>query len=184
MDVNENIFRSLGGMEGRDVFNYWRLNEAGKEHWIEYWKAKGFGSWEEWRKNYATEFKLWEREWLLCRILNPLGNIPFLRGGPLRSWVENYYRGLSAPTVDWIVRENIRVESNPAVVSIAHDFPRNSFLTGLCTKEGVRIIEGMHRCCAAAVMKIQKAELDRDVFICLASAFEEELPVVGGFTAD
>jgi hypothetical protein len=82
------------------------------------------------------------------------------------------------------VKENIQIESDPAVVSMAHDFPRNSFLTGLCTEEGVRVIEGMHRCCAATVMRMQETELDSEVYIFLAPAFKEELPVVGGFTAD
>ncbi len=183
-ELDKNIFTPMDKLRGDEVFEYWRFNEINEPHWIEYWKSKGFKSWEEWRTKYAQEFKLRDREWVFCRILDPINNIPFFRGGPLSSWVKNFYHGLPAPTFDWIVRENIIIESNDAVVSMAHNFPSRSVLTGLYTRDGVMIIEGMHRCCAVASIRRQGRELTDEVYICLALAYDEELPTTGGVMAD
>jgi len=182
-ELDRNVFLSMNKLGGDEVFEYWRSNEINELHWVEYWKSKGFKSWEEWRRKYAQEFKLRDREWVFCRILDPVNNIPFFKGGPFSSWVKNFYHGLPAPTFDWIVRENIIMESNDTVVSMARNFPSRSILTGLYTRDGVKIIEGMHRCCAVASMRRQGRELTGEVYICLALAYDEELSIKGGFTA-
>jgi hypothetical protein len=82
--MNESVFGTLGGMKWEDVFNYWRLNEELEKHWIEYWKEKGFKSWEEWRNNYAVKFKLEDRNGCFIGFLILLVTSLFSWEAPLR----------------------------------------------------------------------------------------------------
>lgn len=167
------------------VFNTWRVNEAGQERWQEHYKGRGFGSWEEWRMSYAKPFRCPEASWHQFRIRDPLATIPNFFGGPFRGWVEKHYAGEEGRTFGWLVNQQV-IQNHTGILRLANHFLFGTIITGLVIEDRVYIVEGMHRCCSLAMRALcGSQDIESEVQICLARfPGGGNLPVVGQTQAE
>jgi len=98
---------------------------------------------------------------------NPTDTVLHFFGGPFRAWIKNYYQGSRARTFEELANDP-KIQNNEIVKEMVADSPAVANLVGLQVGKKVFIIEGMHRCCALAVMGMQKMELRSKVLIALA----------------
>ena len=162
------------------VFNFWRLAEAGQEKWEKHWTERGFKSWDDWRMSYAEPFKCQELEWYLYQVNKPLEFFPKIFGGPFRSWVENHYNGQQKRSFEWLSKKP-EFKEHQGLQDLTKNFPDGTVITGIIVKGEIFIVEGMHRCLAISLMNRQTGlEFSSEVQICLAEyTGEGDLPLVG-----
>ena len=80
--------------------------------------------------------------------------------------------------------EFAEIQKNKDINSIVNNFPKETVIIGLAVKGGIVIIEGMHRCCAIALMSKNQKEIESSVFIALAEHPKNNLPVIGRVMKD
>jgi hypothetical protein len=160
-----------------EVFALWRAGEAVLPRWIEHYKSGGFASWDEWRRNTLRDVQYATLSWKLFRLENPTDTALHFFGGPFRAWIKNYYQGRRARTFEELANDP-KIQNNEIVKEMVADFPAVTHLVGLQADNQVFIIEGMHRCCALAIMALQKMELRSKVLIALAP-YSGEIPEMG-----
>lgn len=166
-----------------EVFEIWRANEERTEHWQPYWKEKGFSSWEEWRTPYRAAWNVDGRTWKLYEVVNPLQTVPQFRGGPYRSWKEQYYGGTATPRFSELAGSEALRALHEREGRITN-FPARTTLTGIATEENIYIVEGMHRCASLAIAAAQGTPVTTKVLIALARDAETTIPEeVGGYEA-
>lgn len=178
LTLNRNEFQYVRQLLWTEVFEIWRKTEARNPNWEAHYKERGFSTWEEWRRTYVEPLKCAEREWHLYKILDPVRSVPKFHGGPIRSWMEKYYGGQKRPRFSEIVQGS-KIQQHGYVLQLRDNFPKETALTGLVTKERIVIIEGMHRCCAMALAVMEGRNIESEVCIALAK-FEGRLPMLGG----
>lgn len=176
-DINHNL-KFIKSMTWEEVFESWEEGEADLEHWIEHYKKRGFHSWKDWRSNSIKDLNLEKMSWKLYEITDPLKNVPLFHGGPFRAWIKNIYQGSETPMFSKIVN-NHEIKSSIEINQILKNFPKNNVLVGLATKEGVVIIDGMHRCCAIALAAQRNQNLETEIFIAIANFPEDKVPLLG-----
>lgn len=160
-----------------EVFALWRAGEAALPRWIDHYKSGGFASWDEWRRNTLRDVQYATLSWKLFKLENPTDTVLHFFGGPFRAWIKNNYQGSRARSFEELANDP-KIQNNEIVKEMVADFPAVTNLVGLQVEEKVFIIEGMHRCCALAVMAMQKMELRSKVLIALAP-HSGEIPEMG-----
>ncbi len=160
-----------------EVFALWRAGEAGLPRWIKHYKSGGFVSWDEWRRNTLRDVQYATLSWKLFRLENPIDAGPRFFGGPFRAWIKNYYQGRRARTFEELAKDPT-IQNNEIVKEMVAAFPVVTTLIALQADNQVFIIEGMHRCCALAILAMQKRELRSEVRIALAP-YSGEIPEMG-----
>ena len=81
--------------------------------------------------------------------------------------------------------EGIKViQDHKGINSIANNFPKETIIIGLEVKGEIVIIEGMHRCCAIAMMSKNQKEIESNIFIALAEYPKNNLHVIGRVVED
>ncbi len=159
-----------------EVFSLWRAGEANLPRWIEHYKAGGFSSWDEWRmKDTLQDLHPARLTWNLFSIEDPVATVPHFFGGPFRSWMKKYYEGASDRTFAEIIKYP-ELQNSDVVQRIIKDFPKETYLIGLRTSEGIVIIEGMHRSSALALAALKNIPIDAHVFLALADYAGEIAP--------
>jgi hypothetical protein len=172
----------LSDLTPDEVFTIWRNHEEHLPHWQQYWREKGFSSWEEWRRPYRTAWNIDGRIWKMYGIKDPLNTVPQFRGGPYKSWAEKYYGDKTLPRFADIA-DNLDLVALHEREGRLTNFPRKTTLTGLATEENIYIIEGMHRAASLAILRTRNQNPESVVFIALAETTEYEMPInVGGNT--
>lgn len=160
-----------------EVFGLWRAGEADLPRWIKHYRNSGFASWDEWRRNTLRDVRYATLSWKLFTLENPTNTAPHFFGGPFRAWIKNYYQGRRARTFEELAKDP-KIQNNEIVKQMVADFPAVTKLIGLQAGNQVFIIEGMHRCCALAVIAVKKIELRSEVLIALAP-YSGEIPEMG-----
>ena len=161
------LFKFVRYMTPIGVFEAWRKDEEHLEHWKTFYESKGYSSWEEWRTEHANRFKLHNLSWSLNR-LERFDSILDLRGGPFRGWKNLYYEGRIMPVFRDIAA-NPKIAEHSYIRGISENFPKETTITALETaNDGVFVIEGMHRCAAAALALREGREIESDITIALA----------------
>ena len=165
-----------------DVFKTWREMEENLEHWKPFWEAKGYKSWEEWRKKTHAPLFAKDLKWGLYEVLDPLLTIPDWRGGMFHGWNKWFYNAfqeqppklkdlLSHPGVHnhWYIRE------------IAGNFKgAETTLTAVRLPNGdISIAEGMHRACAITMIAHNKKSIPLKILVMLADWPDSEPPRLG-----
>jgi hypothetical protein len=163
-----------------EVFNIWKKNEGSRENWQEVAKKRGFNSWEEWRIEYAKVFRCQEAKWSFYKIKNPVRDVPTFFGGPFRTWIEKYYKEKESLTFSQLIKIP-ELHEHKTVNDMTKNFPVSTELTGMVVDNEIFIIEGMHRCCALALMNEQKIAYDEPIFISLAESPGGKLPPTGHY---
>jgi hypothetical protein len=159
--------RFIKPLTWNEVFALWRDGEATIPRWIEHYKNRGFSSWDEWRRNTLKDLQYKSLFWRLFEIEKPEASIPHFFGGPFRAWISNYYHGARTRTFEELANDS-KIEGNKIIKQMVSGFPAETHLIGLRADEKVFIIEGMHRCCALALMARRKDEIRSKVLIALA----------------
>ncbi|MGP8321195.1 MAG: hypothetical protein ACT6FE_02560 [Methanosarcinaceae archaeon] len=162
----------------KKVFRFWRENEANQPSWIKTYQEKGFDSWDNWRNTHAERLKCKELKWDFYEIINPLKNIPHFYGGSFRTWIKYYYNGKE--TCQFSELANLeKIKSNERINSLINNFPKETIIIGLALKNKIIIIEGMHRCCAVALISRSKKKFQGEIKIALAEYPEKNIPTIG-----
>lgn len=175
-----------------EVFAIWRETEAKLPRWIEHYRARGFSSWDEWRGDDVKALEPEKLRWKLYRINNPAQAIPLFRGGAFRSWIKNtypacqnfharasdFYHARDLPPFSEIVNVP-SVQASDLVKDIMKHPPAATTLIGLKTDDGIVLLEGMHRCCAFALMSAQDQKIPVEISIALADFFAKAIPISG-----
>ena len=147
------------------------------------YKSRGFGSWDDWRQTYAKQLGCEKLQWHLCKLIDPAKHVPYFHGGPYRNWVKYFYGGKRICKFSEIIKFS-KIQKHEGVNSIINDFPKETVIIGLVVKGEIVIIEGMHRCCAIALMNKDQKEIESNVFIALAEYPKNDLPVIGKVVKD
>ena len=171
------FLRPIKTLSWADVFSLWRDGESQLPRWITHYRNSGFASWDAWRTNTLRDLHHQDLAWTLFELIDPTAHVPDFIGGPFRPWITRYYEGAKSRTFREIV-QNRALRSNPIVHEMLANFPKETYLVGLETAQGLVVIEGMHRCCALALAAESNAAIESRVFIALAP-YSGEIPEMG-----
>lgn len=168
-------FEYLQETSWSEVFGYWRENEAHQARWSEHYTNLGFASWDEWRSNHVAPLTLDSRAWTLYRVVNPLQSIPDWYGGPFVSWKKQYYGDKDSLTFAELAQLP-DIQQNPVIKELAAQFPVSTSLIGLVQNDRVVILEGMHRCCALALLASHGQHVTTNITIALTDFSGDSIP--------
>lgn len=182
-NFKRNFLEYIKPLSWEESFGFWRENEAKRPNWIKSYKNRGFSSWDDWRKTYTKQLGCEKLQWHLYKLIDPVGHIPFFYGGPYRTWVERFYGGKKICKFSEIIKFS-EIQKHEGVNSIANNFPKETVIISLVVKREIVIIEGMHRCCAIALMNKNKKEIKSNIFVALAEYSKNNLPVIGRIMKD
>jgi len=178
--VKKSFLKYQKPLSWKEVFDFWRKNEASQPNWIKVCRERGFDSWDAWREEYIKPFKCDQAEWHFYEVVNPEKNIPSFYGGPFKTWKKLYYKEKETLKFSEIA-ELSEIQKNKHVNSLADNFPEKTVIIGLEVGNKIVIIEGMHRSCAIALLAKKKKKVRSVVLIALAKYSGENLPLVGKF---
>lgn len=177
--INKQEFKFIRDLHWEEVFIFWYENEGHKENWINLAKERGYNSWADWRlSSYADKFECQKVDWGLYEIQNAPRVIADFYGGPFRTWVENYYEGQETKSFAELIK-NSEVKNKTAVQAMSLNFPVDKKITFLQLQDRIYVIEGMHRCCALALMNEKGIELSKPLQVIIGRSHLAKLPVVG-----
>ena len=182
--IKKSFLKYLRPLEWKEVFGFWRKNEASQPNWIKCYQERGFESWDAWREKYIKPFNCDKIEWHFYEVLNPQKSIPSFYGGPFDTWKKLYYEVVNKHACSLQFSELAKlseIQKNEHVNSLVSNFPARTIIIGLEVKNKIVIIEGMHRSCAIALFAKEKKKLKSVVLIALAKYPGDKLPVVGKF---
>lgn len=174
---NKNI-KKIRDLEWEEVFLFWYMNEGQSEYWIELAKERGFDSWADWRLSYTGPCDCANTEWGLYEISNPEKVISGFYGGPFKTWIENVYDGERKKSFKEIAKSKI-VINNSKINEIVNNFSLDNTIIALQVKEKIYVIEGMHRCCALALMAEQNKQVSKKIRVAIGISLLDEIPIVG-----
>ncbi|MEX1063740.1 MAG: hypothetical protein WD898_02105 [Candidatus Paceibacterota bacterium] len=169
IELDKNQFEFIKPLSWKEAFGIWRENEANEEHWVGYYKKKGFESWEDWRKQYVEPIRALNKEWRLVKVVDPLKSVPNFHGGPFNGWSKNFYEGRDLPTF-------AEMKENPAAARYLENFPGATTIIAWNTEIGVVIIEGMHRCAAITKAAKEGEDLELILYIAISDCPRSEIP--------
>ena len=173
-----------------EVFEIWRGIEENLPHWKEFWKAKGYKSWEDWRRDTHKAILRDDLEnslcWVLYRVKNPLQFFPECRGGLFHSWSKWFYpqidcQGAETPKLKDLLAHP-GVHNHWYIRAIAENFHTPTTITAidLGPDTDIYIVEGMHRACALTMMAHNGAKPPENIDLILGSwTNSENLPRLG-----
>lgn len=179
----KNFLEYIKPLSWEETFGFWRDNEASSPNWIKVYKSRGFKSWDDWRKTYVKQLGCEKLQWHLYKLIDPAKHTPSFYGGPYRTWVERFYGGKRIRKFSEII-ELTEIQDHKGINSIANNFPEETVIIGLEVKGEIVTIEGMHRCCAIALMSKNKKEIKSNIVIALAEYPKNNLPVIGRVMED
>jgi hypothetical protein len=177
--VNNKDLQYIKDLSWEEVFEIWRKNESYKNKWEAHYKSRGFNSWEEWRKSGAEPLHPEKRKWRLYNVKNPVKTVPEFRGGPFQSWVKYFYLGEDCPTLAKLT-EHPGVKFHKGIREVMENFPKETIITGAVTRNGIVILEGMHRCLAIALANAEDKRIKTILNIALTEYLEDKMPILGG----
>ena len=161
-----------------DIFAVWRGYEAYQKDWQNHWEARGFKSWDKWRKDYISPLKPENKKWSIYRIENPKVDFSKIYGVPSRGWKKNVYGDeRTIPLSEVVKKISADEQKNKKVEAIKNNFPYQTMLTGIINNGRIILVEGMHRGVALAMMG--EKEVKGDVVIALAE-YDEDLDIILG----
>ena len=182
--IKKPFLKYLKPLEWKEVFGFWRRNEAHCPNWIKVYRERGFDSWDAWRENYIKPFQCDKMEWHFYELINPEKNIPSFYGGPFETWKKLYYKvgNKYACSLRFSeLAELSKIQENKNINSLTDNFPAKTIIIGLEVGKKIVVIEGMHRSCAIALLAKRKKKVKSVISIALAKYPENDLPVVGKF---
>lgn len=165
----------VGPTSWREVLSDWRARETGWG-WEEFWKGRGFESWEAWRATYFESFRLPERQWKLHFLEDPAGLIPQMWAVAYTGWKQYYPTGASRARLSEIA-QHPTLPMNEKIIGLRLSFPSPTTVIGIRFGNDLAIFEGLHRCATIALAAERGAEAAGTLFMALTDfgADESEL---------
>lgn len=155
-----NMLEVVRKADWEEVFAAWRKDERAEGQWGEGWEkmatqAKGWGSWEEWRRYQFSLLLPEKREWKLYKVLEPMAMLPKFLVGPTQSWQEQLPAEMRLKTsfADFVrVREDW-ARQHERFADIGARFPEGTQMIGVYLEDvdAVMCLEGHHRCAGVAL---------------------------------
>lgn len=177
MTDNLKLIKSLSREE---VFEEWRKVEENLDHWKYFWKAKGYKSWADWRKEtHAPVLKI-NLNWKLYEVKNPLKTAPEWRGGMFNAWNKWFYGNFKEkpPRLKDLLTHP-GVHNHWYIRKISNKFPKETIITAISIKNDIFIIEGMHRACALTLIAHNKEVFKSKIKIIIADWPKKSPPKLG-----
>ncbi|MEK7600513.1 MAG: hypothetical protein AAB463_00950 [Patescibacteria group bacterium] len=176
-----NNLEKIRGLSWPDVVDTWRSTEENLEHWQKFWSAKGFSSWQAWREKTHANLRGPELSWALYKVSDSLNQVPQWRGGMFHSWAKWFYPMLAEqPPRLRDLLEHPGVHNHWFIRDIAKTFPAATTIMAIRTSNGdIVIVEGMHRCCALALLARDKKSVATELNIVLADWPFGDMPRLG-----
>ncbi|TSC91225.1 MAG: Uncharacterized protein CEN90_607 [Parcubacteria group bacterium Licking1014_17] len=178
---NSNNLQKIKDLLWKEVFEIWRTDEENVEHWKDFWAARRFKSWREWREKTHVNLRGPELKWALYGVLNPLEEVPNWRGGMFHGWAKWFYPVF--PEQPPCLRDLLAhpgVHNNWLIRELAHNFPKETSIMAIRDKNGdIFVAEGMHRCCALAMAAYDNIPVQTDLEVSLADWPFGDLPRLG-----
>lgn len=175
--INKN-FKIIRKLRWEEVFLFWYNCEGLNPHWIKTAKKHGFASWAEWRLNSCINaFKCLEINWGLYEALDLQKEILQLFGAPYKTFMDRYCGGKKIGKISNLAKCS-EVKKNEIIKNMADNFLENE--TIICLEVGGRlyVIEGMHRCCALAIMINEGKKLPEKLKFAIGISPLKKLPVI------
>lgn len=161
-----------------EIFSIWKREEDQPDnHWRAHWQSQGFKSWTQWRQATHKALQPELLNWNVYEILDPARTISSFKGGPFNGWTKWFYMGEPSPTFEKIV-QHPGIQNHYFILNIANNFPSSTTLIGVKNENGIYIVEGMHRACAAALRHMWNRPITSKIYLALAD-YEGELPALG-----
>ncbi len=177
--INKKNFKLIRSLRWEEVFLFWYQSEGTQQNWINLAKQRGFASWADWRlTSYGIPFECAKADWNLYEIFNPAQIIPKFYGGPFKTWIKRYYGGAKEKTFEQLAVQP-DILNNEAVKSMIDNFPGNKIISCLQVGNKIYTIEGLHRCCALAVVNAQNKPAPKKLYFAIGKSSLKNLPIVG-----
>jgi len=164
-----------------DILRIWKESESGIG-WEEHFKSRGFSSWMEWRAQYFSGLGLFNCQFDVFEISEPLLWIPQLYCGSFTSW-HQLCPDRTEATFENVLEENFNYFSEHLKVrTILEKYQQGEDYTliGLrgkfLGKDRIMLLEGNHRGIAAAMMLKEGCfvEFNSNVSIAIADYTQNE----------
>lgn len=159
-------------LEWSEVFDIWRQDEENLEHWKKYWRSKGFKSWADWRMEQVRTTNADKMKWKLYEVIDPIKTVPTFKGGPTTTWIKYYYAplGKSAKNLPTFAEltANPTIGNHYYILDLIKTFPKKTTIMAVKTKQGVVVVQGMHRACAIALSVALNRPVKTKVKVALA----------------
>jgi hypothetical protein len=158
--------KDLKNISWPEVESRWKASED-NEIWQEFYRSKGFSSWEDWRWPRKKLLKLDQREWILAEPDNVIGEVRQMLCDATTRWTDFYNN--RAESDFGHLKDHPFFVNHKRVKAIRENFPHNSQLIGLRHDEQIILVDGHHRATAIAGMddtakpKIQIALADLSI---------------------
>ena len=185
-DLEENNLPNLSAyflsspkpLKWEEVFLFWYKCEGKRQNWIDLARKNGFTSWSDWRlTSYAIPFGCASADWNLYEVANADQLVLDFHGGPFKSWIKRYYDGKKEKTFNEIVEQS-DITNNQTIQNIVKDFPVDKIIICLEVNGKIYTIEGMHRCCALAIINKQQINIaPQKVYFAIGKSSLKELPI-------
>lgn len=156
------------------VYRQWYGQEGRRLDWRRHYLERCHRSWREWRQfSIIQPFALAKKKWQIYRLDDPTKVLDW-HGGPFPGWKRDYYAGAQTRSFRWLVNEG-KIQKNRKVGKFK-TVPPTMKLFGLRYKNKIIILDGMHRCCALALMMTKKKPVRTTIILALAQT--KTLPVL------
>ena len=171
-------FQMIRELEWEEVFLSWYKSEGKNSHWIETAKKYGFASWETWRLSLCVNnLKCRETKWGLYKSSDIKEVITQLFGAPYRTFMDRYCGSERVGKICQLIN-NPEVGKNDFIKRLVDNFLEDETIICMKVDGNLYVIEGMHRCCALAIMIDQGKELPKKIRFAIGISPLEELPVI------
>lgn len=162
--------QSVGSITWQKVFADWREREAAWG-WENVWRARGFASWDAWRKTYTEPLGLPRRTWEIYRLDDPAAVVPTMWAVAYSGWKRYYPPGTSRARLSDIAA-HLDLPRNEKVIGLLKFFPNPTTLIALRFGDDLALFEGMHRAATIALAAREGRQITGDVFVA-QTTFEE-----------
>ncbi len=135
-------------IEWNQILESWKEREA-DEFWKDFYQARGFESWEDWRWAYIHLMRLPKREWRVETLEDP---VEFFRNAycnALTGW-KKFYKERSRSRFEDLAGHPFFEKDHEKIQGIRSNFPPNSQIIALKKGQKTLIVEGHHRAYVAA----------------------------------
>jgi hypothetical protein len=164
---------NLGSIDWKDIWEVWRTDE--EESWREHYQARGFESWDAWRRAYIQQVKPEGRSWELHKLEDYMESTPEMFVGPFRGWSVFYSDREHSRFKDIVTHPTFhRDQKDKKMREIEKNFPARTQIIGLKFGDKIMIGEGTHRCCAIALAAHEGRQINSRITLALTEYSEDE----------
>jgi len=141
--------RHIKDISWAEVNKNWKDSED-NEIWQDFYRAKGFNTWEEWREPRIKMLKLENREWNLEGTDRVIEEVRGMVCDATTRWAD-FYKDRNDSTFEKL-KDHEFFAKHKKVVEMRENFPNGSQIIGLRNQGKIIVVDGHHRATALAGM--------------------------------